>query len=64
MARVISKNTVRKKMRDGYYDVGVSGHMEEKIRDKYVDSPVHRKSYAEIVQFGILVESNCDHQIR
>ena len=52
MARVSSKKTVRKKVRDGHYDVGVNGHMEEKISDTYGDSPVHRKSYAEIVQFG------------
>ena len=40
-----------KKVRDGHYDVGVSGHMEDKRRDKYGDSPVHLNSYPEIVQF-------------
>ena len=30
VARVSSKKTVRKKLRDRHYDVGVNGHMEEK----------------------------------
>ena len=41
-----------KKVRDEHYDVGASGHMEDKRGDKYGDSPVHIKSYAKIVKFG------------
>ena len=52
MARFISENIVSKKLRNGHYDVEISGHMENKRRHKYGGSPVHRKSYAEIVKFG------------
>ena len=52
VARVISEKTVSNKLRNGHYDVGISGHMGNKRRHKYGGSPVHRKIYAEIVKFG------------
>ena len=37
VAQVISEKTMHKKVRDGHYDVGENGHMEDKRRDKYGD---------------------------